>query len=124
MPSPLAADADHLVCDLLGREQQGLALVLQLRLDVLAELPQALELVLVHGHADVPKKLNRYQALIQKVFFDHYTRGTSQFDFVREELEDAAESLGFAGVKNLGDVPYSFRYRNKLPDSILETQPD
>ena len=50
---PLAAEADHLLGDLLGREQQGLALVLQLRLDVLAELPQALELVLVHGHADV-----------------------------------------------------------------------
>ena len=72
----------------------------------------------------MPKKLNRYQALIQKVFFDHYTRESTQFDFVRAELEQAAVSLGFAGVKNLGDVPYSFRYRNKLPDSILETQPD
>ena len=49
----LASDADHLLGDLLGREQQGLALVLQLRLDVLAELPEALELVLVHGDADV-----------------------------------------------------------------------
>ena len=48
---PLASDADHLLGDLLGRKQQRLALVLQLRLDVLAELPQAL--VLVHGHADV-----------------------------------------------------------------------
>ena len=50
---PLAAEADHLVCDLLGSKQQWLALVLQLRLDVLAQLPQALELVIVHGHADV-----------------------------------------------------------------------
>ncbi len=48
----LASDADHLVCDLLGREQQGLVRVLQRRLDGLAELPQALERVLVHGHAD------------------------------------------------------------------------
>lgn len=72
----------------------------------------------------MPKKLNRYQALIQKVFFNHYTKGMSEFDFVREELEKAAAALGFATVKNLGDVPYSFRYRNKLPDSILKTQPD
>ena len=72
----------------------------------------------------MPKKLNRYQALIQKVFFDHYVHGTNEFDFVREELERAAAALGVVGVKNLGDVPYSFRYRNKLPDSILETQPD
>ena len=72
----------------------------------------------------MPNKLNRYQALIQKVFFDHFTDGTSEFEFLREELEDAATALGFAGVKNLGDIPYSFRYRNPLPDSILATQPD
>ena len=38
----------------------------------------------------VPNKLNRYQALIQKVFFDHFTAGTTEFKFLREELEDAA----------------------------------
>ena len=67
--------------------------------------------------------LNRYQALIEKIFFDHYRSGVEEFEFVREELEKGATELGFARVKNLGDVPYSFRYRNKLPDSILETQP-
>jgi len=50
---PMASDADHLVCDLLGREQQGLVRVLQRRLDGLAELSQALKRVLVHGRADV-----------------------------------------------------------------------
>jgi len=43
---------------------------------------------------------------------------------LREELEEGAVQLGFARVKNIGDVPYSFRYRNALPDSILETQTD
>ena len=70
----------------------------------------------------MPKKLNRYQALIQKIFFDHYTDSATDFEFVREELDKGAAELGFAQVKNLGDVPYSFRYRNDLPDSILETQ--
>lgn len=32
--------------------------------------------------------------------------------------------LGFKAVKNIGDVPYSFRYRYELPRSILETQPE
>ena len=32
--------------------------------------------------------------------------------------------LSVFAVKNLGDVPYSFRYRNVLPNSILETQPE
>ncbi len=72
----------------------------------------------------MPNKLNRYQALIQKVFFDHFTAGTTEFKFLREELEDAATALDFVGVKNLGDIPYSFRYRNPLPNSILATQPD
>ena len=72
----------------------------------------------------MPKKPNRYQALIQKIFFDRYTAGATEFEFAREALEKGAAELGFARVKNLGDVPYSFRYRNDLPDKILDTQPE
>ena len=68
--------------------------------------------------------MNRYQALIDNVFFDHFTEGTTEFGFHRDELEDAVTALGVARPKNLGDVTYSFRHRNPLPDSILETQPD
>ena len=72
----------------------------------------------------MPKSLNRYQALIEKVFFDHFEAGMTDFEFLREELEEGAATLGFDRVKNIGDVPYSFRYRNKLPGSILNTQSD
>ena len=72
----------------------------------------------------MPRELNRYQKLIQKVFFDHYKQGLKDFEFDREELEKGAIALGIKGVKNIGDVPYSFRYRNNLPNSILATQPD
>ena len=68
--------------------------------------------------------MNRYQALIEKVFFDHFTEGATEFGFNRDELEDAATALGVTRVKNLGDVTYSFRHRNPLPQSILETQPE
>lgn len=68
--------------------------------------------------------MNRYRAVIEKVFFDHFTEGTTEFGFRREELEDAITALGVERVKNLGDVTYSFRHRNPLPDSILETQPE
>lgn len=70
------------------------------------------------------KKLNRYQALIERIFFAHFKEGSTEFQFLREELENGAAELGFARVKNIGDVPYSFRYRNRLPNSILETQPE
>ena len=72
----------------------------------------------------MPEKMNRYQALIERVFFDHFTEGTTEFGFHREELEDASTALGVPRVKNLGDVTYSFRYRDPLPDSILATQPE
>ena len=44
--------------------------------------------------------------------------------FTREELISAADSLGIKMPKNPGDVLYSFRFRNPLPDDILKTQPD
>lgn len=72
----------------------------------------------------MPKKPNRYQALIEKVFFDHYESGSDEFEFGREELENGAAELGFARVKNIGDIPYSFRYRKSLPDKIVVTQPE
>lgn len=68
-------------------------------------------------------ELNRYQALIQTIFFDHWSQDKDHFEFLREELETAASALKFKSVKNFGDVPYSFRYRNKLPQKILDTQP-
>ena len=47
-----------------------------------------------------------------------------EFEFIREELEKGADEIGFPSVKDIGDVPYSFRYRNELPDIILSTQPN
>ncbi|WP_126975011.1 endonuclease [Frigidibacter oleivorans] len=70
------------------------------------------------------KALNRYQATIEKIFFDHYTAGSAGFEFDREELEQSYVALGFPRIKNIGDIPYAFRYRNALPGSVLTTQPD
>ncbi|WP_429911765.1 endonuclease [Glycocaulis sp.] len=69
------------------------------------------------------RKSNRYEQLIEQIFFRHYVKGVLDFEFAREELEEAAGALGFKSVKNIGDVPYSFRYRRNLPRTILATQP-
>ena len=66
---------------------------------------------------------NRYQALIAKVFFDRYEIGATSLDFTREEIEKAAAVLKIRLPKNIGDVLYSFRFRNPLPEKILATQP-
>jgi hypothetical protein len=69
------------------------------------------------------KPEHRYKALIERIFFDHYRSGKTEFEFDRNELETTAVSLKIKLPKNLGDVPYSFRYRNQLPEKVLATQP-
>jgi hypothetical protein len=69
------------------------------------------------------KEPNRYAQLIEKIFFDHYKKGSKDFVFDRDELTAGATKLGFDTVKNVGDVIYTYRYRQPLPDKILATQP-
>ena len=68
-------------------------------------------------------KGNRYDQLIEKVFFDHYSDGDTSVMFVRDELEPAALELGIKLPKNLGDIVYSVRFRSSLPKRIIDTQP-
>ncbi|MCA8888569.1 MAG: hypothetical protein KDA46_07065 [Parvularculaceae bacterium] len=70
------------------------------------------------------KTTNRYQALIEKIFFDHYSEGETSLDFTRQEIKDAAKTLKITLPDNLGDVIYSFRFRTDLPEKVLETQPE
>ena len=69
------------------------------------------------------KPPNRYQALIENIFLQHYRKGLTVVAFSREELVSMATRLKIALPSNLGDVLYSFRYRNPLPQKILSTQP-
>jgi len=66
---------------------------------------------------------NRYQALIEKIFFDHYHAGATALEFTRQEIKDAAAFLDIALPDNLGDVIYSFRFRTDLPERVVQTQP-
>lgn len=66
---------------------------------------------------------NRYSLLIQKVFFDRYDGDLMPVVWQREDLVSAASELSMPLPKNLGNVIYSIRYRNPMPDSIVATQP-
>ena len=72
----------------------------------------------------VEKKQNRYAALIEKIFFDHYGASARVLDFTRHEIKDAAKDLAITLPDNIGDVIYSFRFRTDLPERILATQPE
>ncbi len=62
-----------------------------------------------------------YEALIVRIFKNHYRKGVEDFEFDRGELENVARELHLRLPKNLGDLIYSFRYRKKLPAEILQT---
>lgn len=72
----------------------------------------------------MPSKSNRYQTLIENIFFDHYAEGVSSFEFSRDDIIAKARQLEMKLPRNLGDVIYSVRYRTPLPASVLETQPE
>ncbi len=70
---------------------------------------------------DVP--LNRYGRVMLRIFREKRSAGAREFEFLRTDLESAADAEGITLPKNLGDVVYSFRYRTSLPAEILATQP-
>ena len=72
---------------------------------------------------EISAPANRYLAIIEKIFFNHYEAGKTELPFARVELETAAAALNIKLPKNLGDVVYSLRYRTALPRKILDTQP-
>ncbi|MFJ6550029.1 endonuclease [Microbacterium sp. NPDC091676] len=70
------------------------------------------------------KKENRYSQILALVFESGFTPGATRVQFERTDLEHAADAIGIKLPKNLGDVIYSFRFRNKLPDSIIASAPE
>lgn len=60
---------------------------------------------------------NVYTQIIERIFESKYQPGRRELDFEREELARIADDLKL-DPKNLGDLIYSFRYRNALPESI------
>jgi len=70
------------------------------------------------------RQRNRYDVIIEHIFLEHHNVGADSFEFTREEFETKAAQLGIRLPKNIGDVPYSFRYRKDLPDAITSTSPE
>ena len=69
------------------------------------------------------KKRNRYEKIIEDIFFNYFKEGTKELTFSRQDIVSAANKLGIKLPKNLGDVIYSFRYRSELPHSIKSKAP-
>lgn len=79
------------------------------------------------GEKRIPQKndRSRYDQLIERVFVNKYVKGAREVYFNREEFAATARDLGIELPKNLGDIIYSYRDRNKLPQRLRDLlQPD
>lgn len=65
----------------------------------------------------------KYSQVIAWVFNRGYKRGARAVAFSRDDLVAAHNKLGLSRTKNIGDIPYSFRFRKELPHKITETAP-
>ncbi|HUT57441.1 MAG TPA: endonuclease [Phycisphaerae bacterium] len=72
----------------------------------------------------MPKKRNRYEKIIERIFLSHYESGAEVVRFKRSEIAPAAKKLRIALPKNLGDVLYSFRFRSDFPVSVASSAPE
>lgn len=68
--------------------------------------------------------MSKYVQIIAWVFAKNHNQGDVIVRFGRDQLVQASDALGFARIKNLGDIPYSFRFRRELPAEIQSTAPE
>ena len=67
------------------------------------------------------KKINKYSQVMEIIFKDKYSSRMKEIPFTREDIERTALRIG---IKNLGDIVYSFRYRTDLPEFIRSKAPE
>lgn len=67
--------------------------------------------------------MSKYEEIIEWIFAKNHRQGDVRVPFTRDELVQASNQLGIDRIKNLGDIPYSFRFRRELPQSIQSTAP-
>lgn len=69
-------------------------------------------------------KGHRYDAIIQRIFEERYRADERRVSFERQAIVKAAEALGIAAPKNLGDMLYTYRNRRSLPEAVARCAPE
>lgn len=68
--------------------------------------------------------MSKYDDIIAAVFLENFKNGDRVISITRNELSHACDVLGIPRIKNLGDIPYSYRFRKELPSSITSSAPN
>lgn len=67
--------------------------------------------------------MGKYDSIIRSIFTEYYEVGKTSICFKRELLQRKADELKIEVPKNLGDIIYSYKYRNSMPEEIMKTAP-
>lgn len=67
---------------------------------------------------------SRYNLIVVEIFRRHHNPSDDRFIFQRSEIDEIADALTVARVLNVGDLLYTFRFRQPLPISISSTAPE
>jgi len=85
----------------------------------------------VSEETEAPNKKKIYRTIICGVFSKHHRAGIDRFTFKREELFEVAQESGVSLgktekviAKNIGDIIYTYRFRQPFPQEILDTAPE
>ncbi|UOR02389.1 endonuclease [Leucobacter allii] len=70
-----------------------------------------------------PKKPSNYEQILCWIFDRRFSQGDLKVAWTRDDIEEAARTLGLPRPKNLGDVPYRYRFRADMPAAIHSTAP-
>ena len=68
-------------------------------------------------------KAAQYAPIILQIFDKYWAEGIAEFEFHRDELVEAAGTIGVERPDNLGDLIYTFKFRRDLPMEILQKAP-
>lgn len=66
---------------------------------------------------------DRYNKIILHLFRKYFVEGSTEVLFQRNEIRPAADAEGVDPPENLGDLIYYFRFRQPLPDEIIQKAP-
>ncbi len=65
----------------------------------------------------------QYVPILRKVFLDRFSKDATRVPFEKNDLVEAARSLGVKRPDNVADNIYTFRFRRPLPDDIMDCAP-
>ena len=70
-----------------------------------------------------PDQKNLYTKILEELFREKFDPSHPEVRFSRDDIVAVAHRLGLPRPKNIGDLPYTFRYRQDFPTSLVEKAP-